>query len=113
MEFEVYATVTYKALDGKMKIHFIKDSNNSTGIFEFKSLTPNKTIAIPQKYINDAIKILDCDYDSFMIAIDYSVYQLTVQKIGKDDKPLFTILKNNDICYTIHLEILKEMINVL
>lgn len=112
MEFEINTVITYKSLDGKMKIHFIKDKD-SNGIFEFKSIAPSKTVAIPYSYIYDAIKMLETNYDSFMVSTDYSVYRFNIQKIGKDDKPLFIILNGNDIRYSINLEILKEMIDAV
>lgn len=112
MEFEINTVVTYKALDDKMKIHFIKDKD-SNGIFEFKQFNPSKTVAIPYSYVYDAIKMLDTNYNSFMVSTDYSVYQLNIQKIGKDDKPLFIILEGTVIRYSINLDILKEMIDAV
>ena len=112
MKFEINTVVTYKALDGKMKVHFIKDKT-SNGIFEFKTLNTSKTVAIPYSYVYDAIKMLETNYNSFMVSTDYSVYQLNIQKIGKDDKPLFVILESTVIRYSINLEILKEMINAV
>lgn len=74
MEFEVNTVVTYKSLDGKTKIHYITNNTDFVGIFEFKTINPSKTIAIPHNYIDNAIKILDIPYDSFMISMDYSIY---------------------------------------
>lgn len=110
MEFEVNTVVTYKSLDGKTKIHYITNNIDFAGVFEFKTINPSKTVAIPCNYINDAIKMLDTPYDSFMVSTDYSIYQLNIQKIDKENKPLFTILEGNDICYSINLDILKRMI---
>lgn len=110
MEFEINTVVTYKSLDGKTKIHFIKDKS-SNGIFEFKTLNPSKTVAIPYSYVYDAIKMLDTNYDNFMVSTDYSVYQLSIQKVGKDDTPVFIILEDNKIRYSINFDILKEMID--
>lgn len=112
MEFEINTVITYKSLDGKMKIHFIKD-NSSNGMFEFKHINPSKTVAIPYSYVYDAIKMLDTNYNSFMVSTDYSVYQLNIQKIGKDDKPLFVIHEGTVIRYSINLDILKEMIDAI